>query len=436
MLSASPLGPAFDVTPLGSGVKDWGSRVARAANGNFAIVWDGSSTGQEGISYQLFGADGTPQTDAMHVLGTTASDRQPTIGMDRNGELAIAWEHWANSSAVPLPEVDIYAARFDANGNAVSSSPLVVSATTDSEYSPAYEHSPSVALNDNQQLVVAYQHSFLFKRGVANRVFLWTEAYPGAPTSTFYFSGSSASPSVALNDSGMGVVAYAENFGDTGTHVVTQLFNATTGPTGTFPLTDALIYAGGPQSYAPSVAINSSGNFVVAFTREYSGGDLPRQVWIDVFTADGARVREVQVLHSGAPRDEFYQPSVALADSGTFVVVCTDDRYSLASAPLMFAPTNTYTNVAAGSLPRLPPKPPPHLPPLGPLESTNVVAQEFDSVGNAMTDVLDVSDPTSLQTAVQGSARVAMDGDGNFAVTYTSYLPGYTAEHLARLYSA
>src|SRR5262245_9339466 len=206
------------ITPLGSPVAVSGQTfghqfassdrtVARAANGNYAVTWSASnSDGSSGIFVRLFQGNGTALTAPIHVNTTNAADIQPSIAMNANGQFAVAWTHFGPSNQ------DVRGQRFNASGGRVGSE-LAVAAT------PRNEGSPSVALDNAGNLMVAYTTEFasgdhdlaIFRRSAAGAVSVIGVA--GTPADE-------TAPSLALNANGQGVLAWVSSVDFSGKRVV------------------------------------------------------------------------------------------------------------------------------------------------------------------------------------------------------------------------
>jgi hypothetical protein len=385
----SPVGPAFDVNgqaPLG---EDMGTQaVARAANGNFAEVWSSQAANQGGIFFRLFQADGTPVTDALQIEGTDQNDSQASIAMDANGEFAIAW---ASSG-------QILAQRFDAAGNYVGHFALVSGA------SPLYNFAPAIALNDNGWLTVAFSQQndpAITGTGTAADTFLnlWCQSAPDQQ-GIMYNAGDNRAfrASIALNDNNQGVIAYVADWRDivhNGKQIILEEFTPQSGLQWGRLITSIPGRDYDPLFSDPSVAINSAGIIVVAYSADYymdpgqKGPLVMRNTLVQRYTADATWL-STQDVSAYTPSDPYYaweyHPSVAEDNAGDFVVATTQELFTRTDG----------TEV-----------------------SQSVVVRVFNGAGSPLTGSLEVSstadDPVNH---TQNMPAVAMDGSGNFVVTF------------------
>jgi hypothetical protein len=430
LLSVSPAGPAFDVFPHGTVGGITSDRImARASDGLFGVV----GANQQGIFFQLYDANGSLRA-SRQIEGTDNLSDQPTIAMNFDGRFAVAWTQQAvvldqngnprmdNNGQPVLTRHYIYTERFDANGDQDGHLNPVTFGYTDA-------YNPSIALNDNGQLVVAYNErndpaisgqgsdldiyeDLWFQGGVDQKGTLMDGG------SGFGFRGA---PSVALNNNNQGALAYV-------------IKDATgTGLTQVLPFTVAngihdgrlLLHHGPAESTDlnqvdptdhPKVAINRSGDIVVARTQIYwsepgfRGDIVDQQVIVNLFAPDMTQLTEQQVLNVELSKtspysSREYRPAVALDGAGRFVVSATQDLYEL--------------RLQGDAL----------------QVSQKVVAQVFDQAGNPLSSHLDMSSTDdNPMTHIQDYSSVAVDGAGNFVVAYKDGTPGNDGV-MARLFN-
>jgi hypothetical protein len=119
-------------------------------SGRFVIVWmsfseDGSGFGIVG---RRFDADGTPLSGDFVVNTTTTGDQMhPSVSMEPSGEFVVAWQSLSQDG----DQEGVFARRYDASGNALSSEiPINVHTT-------GRQILPSVAVDTSGGFVVAWQ---------------------------------------------------------------------------------------------------------------------------------------------------------------------------------------------------------------------------------------------------------------------------------------
>jgi uncharacterized repeat protein (TIGR01451 family) len=145
----TPDGDEFQVNTYTSGGQ-WYFSVAMDADGDFIIAW--SSDGQDGDDYgvyaQRYQNDGTPDGSEFQVNTYTASAQgRPSVAMDADGDFVIAWDSWVQG----FSDVEEYAQRYTSDGMPVGSEFQVNTYTTD------WQYMPSVAMDTEGDFVIAWQ---------------------------------------------------------------------------------------------------------------------------------------------------------------------------------------------------------------------------------------------------------------------------------------
>ncbi len=143
---------------------------------------------------------------------------------------------------------------------------------------------------------------------------------------------------------------------------------------------------------SPAIASNANGDFVIVWVEWTPAVDpvTGAQVeWGDIyaqrFNSRGEKVGTQIAVNTYATGNQ-YQPAVAMDDFGNFVVVWAGEGW------------------AAGEI--------------NVVERHGIYARVFDALGQPITDQFQVN---QYRPNVQDRPRVAMDADGDFVVTWTSY---------------
>jgi hypothetical protein len=179
--------------------------IATADSGDFVVVWQ--SELQDGDGYGIFGqrfhADGTRDGDEFRVNTTTLDSQQyPTIGMDAAGNFAVVWKTYVSSQ----DPVTYYCQRYHADGTP-NGPEFIVDQTT-------YTHpcEPDVVMKDTGEFVIAW--SRMDDPDGVHRLYAQRYAADGArlggrfAVDTEIQWGWQTQPQVAINDSGQFVVAW------------------------------------------------------------------------------------------------------------------------------------------------------------------------------------------------------------------------------------
>jgi Bacterial Ig domain len=242
-------------------------------------------------------------------------------------------------------------------------------------------------MDPNGDFVVAYQvlNTTTYLYGISAKRFNLAGSPQGSAITLNDGSSNSASgelPQVAIDSAGDFTIAF-QGYDSNSHGVFAQRFNSSgTAQGSTFrvntPQTD--------NQGAPSIAMDSAGNFVIA--------------WLDGGTTQAAGVYAQRYNSSGVAQGGntaistvagATDPSVAMEPTGQFVIAWQFDQTGTA---------------------------------------TGIEAQRFDSNGNALTGVVPLS---SSETYDQGSPTVAIDGEGDFVVAWESYGVHGTASSLGTI---
>ncbi len=150
------VGSEIIVSPA-TGTKE-DQRVAIDDSGRFAVVWYGIDAEGDGdgagILLQRYDAGGTPLGAPTQVNTTSVGDQtRPTISMAADGKFVVVWVDRDGGASATY---DVFARRYDSNGNPLGSEFLINSTTTNMQVSP------DVAMADDGSFYVSWQsHSGL-----------------------------------------------------------------------------------------------------------------------------------------------------------------------------------------------------------------------------------------------------------------------------------
>jgi hypothetical protein len=147
-----PLGGEFRVNSFTSNSQKYAS-VARAADGDFVVVW--SSNGQDGSGYGIFGrrydSGGTAQGSEFRVNSFTAGNqRWPSVATTADGDFVVVW----TSAGQDGSSDGIFGQRYDSEGAARGGEFRVNTSTGGSQ------QVPSIASDASGNFVVVWGHPF------------------------------------------------------------------------------------------------------------------------------------------------------------------------------------------------------------------------------------------------------------------------------------
>ncbi|WP_161604790.1 DUF4347 domain-containing protein, partial [Roseiconus nitratireducens] len=373
------IGGEFQINANSSGSQSW-PVVASTPSGEFIVGWVSSDGDGDGIYVRRFDANGDAidSVDLLVNAGQTAGDQSNiTLATNANGEIVIAWESDGINEGIFARTFDISAVvsggeltspliQVDTSTNATEAAVdlneagryVVVWNDSGQLYGRRYDYGTTTALagkdNLSQTIVgdsdvvvtvspdntfaVAYYSGFSGFKGVWHRVFSVTGV---GQTSTKISSGEVASaPTVSMDLSGNYVIAFQEvNSGSTGSDVFFQVFDAN------HDLYGSLVQANETtdnDQVSPSAALHDLDNVVIAWSGR---GDQTGQV-----DDDGVFIRQFgpELTNTPPTASGLNQSINYVEDGGT--VLLGDIVVSDADAGETITATLTLVDPNAGSL--------------------------------------------------------------------------------------
>jgi hypothetical protein len=317
-------------------------------SGNFVVAW--SSFSQDGSGVGVFGqrylASGTPVGPEFRVNTFTAySQDRSSLASGSGGNFVVTW----SSSLQDGSGYGIFGQRYGAAGAPMGPEFRVNSYVTNQQ------DSSSVSADAVGNFVVAW--SSYTQDGSGLGVFAQRFASSGVPLGpefrvNTYTTNVQVSPSVAMDPSGNFVVVWhSRRYGNLGFRPFGQRYASSGAPLGSeFGISSSTTEYG----WNPAVDTDALGNFVVV----WSGYPFSNSLFARRYASSGAPLGpdfRVNTFTGGIPAS----PSVALDSSGDFVVIWTIDdgagvgvfgqRYAASGTPLggEFR-VNTYTTSNQG----------------------------------------------------------------------------------------
>jgi hypothetical protein len=247
-------------------------------SGNFVVVWDSSCgstypcTGQDGSYSGVFGqrytSTGAVAGSEFRANSTTSDDQDyPGVGMAGAGSFVVVWQSYGQEASHPQdppPEDGVFGQRYTSAG-VKSGSEFQVNTFTS-----RFQGAPSVSMNGSGSFVVAWQ-SYGQLGAAAPGYDVIGQRYSssglkvgGEFVVNTYTYDDQIDPSVAMDDTGRWVVVWRSHLQDgSASGIYGQRYNSD----GTRHGAEFRVntYTTGDQR-TPSVAMDGSGNFVVAWT--------------------------------------------------------------------------------------------------------------------------------------------------------------------------
>jgi hypothetical protein len=246
--------------------------VAMNASGAFVVTWSNFNTNWD-VRAQIFDNTGAKVGGGIAVNTTTAIDQKfSSVAMDNTGNFVVTWQSFDQENGPGANTWGIYARRFDSTGAALTAEIFV----NGNALRAGDQISPSIAMNaSNGNFVVVWSGdgtSAGDPSGIVGQQFTTTGIKTGGVflvnTTT---SGAQVTPSVAMNTSGRFVVAWNDpaNAGD----INARVYNYTAGAV---PVAQTAVFAANSTTagsqVAPSAAISAAGNVVITWTADAQDG--------------------------------------------------------------------------------------------------------------------------------------------------------------------
>jgi hypothetical protein len=259
------VGPAFQVSSMGTAFCRQSPAVATDAAGDFVIVWtsDEESGGHRGVFGRLYSSGGLPQGGPFQVNTTmTYDDQAPAVAMAADGRFLVVWQ----SNGQDGSSWGIYGRAYPAAGGQPSGEIPINVTTAGAQHSPAVAYLPlSAAASERFEVIwqsEGQDGSGTGASGIVGRAFDGAgTALSGELAINLPATGAHAHPQIASDPSGNFIVAW-EGLTAGGRVVLARRFNAA----GT-ALSGQLMVDPSPTGpeHDPVVAANALGQFVVAW---------------------------------------------------------------------------------------------------------------------------------------------------------------------------
>ncbi|MEZ0368979.1 MAG: fibronectin type III domain-containing protein [Candidatus Sericytochromatia bacterium] len=374
-------GPEFVANSYTTGLQV-SSQIAMDDTGNFVLVWSGTGPEDDsGIYGQRFANDGTPSGSPFHINSYTNDTQSiPQVAMDADGDFIVAW---TSNSHPGDPFIGVFAQRYDSLGQRAGSEFQVNQSTE------TYQFVEGVSMNTDGDFIITWRHQ---ASGDAAPDDVYARHFFSAGSSGNEFLlnagtvGNQANPAVALNDDGSFAATWQSFDGDN-YGVFARYFANNDLPAGCEFLVNT--FTTGYQA-VPDIATDGSGHFTVTWESDQEGNIT--DILARSFTANGSfQGSEFRVNSLTAGQQS--GPSIAMDAEGDFTIAW-QDYYS-----------GTYNDSHA---------------------------RRFAAGGTAIGSEFTVNNVTA---GFQSQSDVALDADGDFTITWSSYEFGIGNEVKARLFS-
>ena len=323
-------------------------QVAMAANGNFVVVWE--SRGQDGSNYgiyaQRYNASGVAQGGEFRVNTLTADDqREPAVAMDANGNFVITYQAWASGNN----NWGVLATRYNASGVAQGAE-FVVNTTLDDD-----QMEPSVAMDSAGNFVITWQG--YGQEGTSDGIYAQRYNASGvAQGGEFHVNTTTTDnqnlPTVAMDSSGNFVITWESSAQDGSLQgIYGQRYNSSgVAQGGEFRLNTTTANA----QQNPVVTMTGSGSFAVTWQSTAQDGSL-EGVYMRLYDASGNPVIGETRVNTTTTGDQ-HSPSIVSNQNGRMVIAWQGNgsgdgdgvfmqRYTYGFPPVLTMSTSSTTYV-------------------------------------------------------------------------------------------
>lgn len=317
--SASPLGTDFRVNTTTTGDQA-DPAVAMDADGDFVITWVSDQQGTADDIYgQRYNSSGQPIGTEFRVnLGTLGDQNNPDVATDGIGNFVVVYEsdqQYANTAGQDNDGTGIFGQRFDRNG-AIVGTEFRINTQTDND-----QTDPTVAMNSQGEFVVVWVSEGQNNggRGIFGQRYNNAGGTIGAEfqvnTQT---NGSQLNPSVAIDDTGGFVVAWQSDSDDgdddDGYGVYARRFSNIGNPLGDEFLVNQTTDG---NQVDPAVATDANGNFTVVWASDQDNNDFA--IFGQRFNSNGQRNGNEFEISNQNDGDQT-TPAIGLTPTSDYVV--------------------------------------------------------------------------------------------------------------------
>jgi len=300
------------------------SKVAMDSSGNFVIVWQDNRNGNNDIYFQRYNSNGIPQGTNMKVNDDDSNANQllPCIAMSSNGNFVIAWQDNRNGN------FDIFYQRYNSNGISQGVNTIV-----NDDVGNRDQSSPAIAMDAAGNFVIVWQDAragyifnddIYFQRYTFNGIPIGSNIKVNDDTN----NKEQEKPSIAMNASGNFVIAWRDNRNPSGLgffdfDIFYQRYNSEGIAQGVN--SNAIILGGVPNHQDdPVVAIDLQGNFVIAW-EDFRN---PSGIYFQRFNHQGIPQEYNRLAGDINATGFMSNPDITMDTNGNFIIIWEDYRTS------------------------------------------------------------------------------------------------------------
>ena len=310
LIAVMTCGAEFQVNTRTSN-KQENPAIAMDAEGNFVVVWnsylqDGSSNGIYG---RCFDSNCSPLSDEFQINTTTSGNqKEPSVAMDAGGNFVVVWH---GPGMVEEDKEDIFARRFDPNGQPLGSEFRV------NTYTNERQLYPDVAMNNDGDFIIAWESMNIpeqVKKAICGRLYDSNGLNIGPEFVVNEEASDSRYPDVAMETEGNFAVVWMRD--KSSNSIIARLYDAD-GTAKTEPFEVSTIKFS--SITRPSIAMARTGHFIMAWDGDPNLAGLD-DIHGRRYDFNGTAIGEQFVVNTTIAGPQ-QNPEVAMNSRGQFIIV-------------------------------------------------------------------------------------------------------------------
>ena len=320
--SGDTLGSNFKVNDDIGTASQYDPVIAMVNSCNFVITWGDARNGNSDIYAQMYNLPGTPLDTNFKVnddAGYRPAQYYPAIAMNGYGNFVITWQDYRNNPFY----ADVYAQMYDSSGT-----PLDTNFRVNDDVEFTDQQAPAIAMDGFGNFVVSWFDNRKGNWDIYAQRFnsLGNPLYNNFKVNDDPGTTTQAYPAIAMENSGNFVITWYDWRNGSDRNIYAQRYDSSGTPIGTnFKVNDDV---GAAQQFYPVIAMDGSGNFVITW-EDYRNGEYPSynsDIYAQRYNSAGTTLSSNYKVNDDVGTAFQYNPAIAMADYGRFVITWQDDR--------------------------------------------------------------------------------------------------------------
>lgn len=318
--SGEPIGLNSKVNDDGASADQELPDIAVDTSGNFIITWKDYRNGFYSDFYvQRCSSSGAFLGDNFKVndtdIGSYLQYYSSAIAIDCSGNFVITWGDERNDNP------DIYAQKYDYNGNPTDSNFMV----NDDMDSSSQFYMPAIAMDCSGNFVITWEDN----RSGTPSIYAQRYDFLGNCLGSNFrvnneagFTDGGSPPAITMGKSGDFVIVWEDDRDDPYGDIYAQRYNSFGNPVGSnFKVNDDVGSAG--QYSPPAISMEDFGNFVITWY-DYRNGNW--DIYAQRYNSSGDPLGSNFKVNDDVGNTWQYYPAITMEDSGEFLITWQDYR--------------------------------------------------------------------------------------------------------------